>query len=661
MAINLKHLELEHFKGIEKLEIEFGKETTIYGANGTGKTTVADAFSWLLWGKDSTGRSSFEIRPLDAENNPIHMVDCSVAGMLEKGGVQVSLKRIYREKWQKKKGAEEQELVGNEVVYEVNGVPVKQKEYTEKVSSLVDENVFRIITSPLYFNSLPWQERRKILMGVAGDISDEEVIGGNAKYKELIERISAEGSNLETWKKELASRRKKIEVELKEIPTRIDEASRAIPDDVDTAAVEAAIAGNKRRMAEIATELNSSSVETAEKNKSVNERILKLQKEVYDAKARLLEIEAEKRREEADERSQKEEELARCEKELSICKEIISNDTSGIEKLKTELQSKIEEKKGLVEQWMSINKECFEFDPDNAVCPTCGRPLDKEMVCKKESELRERFNADKLKRLKAVEEPGKRSKEWIAALEKEIPELEAEIGKFKKSLPDYEVKAKEAREAVKNVKHYLSRTRDDKEWCEITGRIDELQAEIENVSQSKVAVDDLSALQAEKSALEDSNASLAATLKQKEQRNVLLGRIEELRSEQKAKAQAIADIEKDEYLAESYHRDKMNFLEGKVNGLFTLVRYKLFNTLINGGEEECCIGLIDGVPFTDANTASRVNAGIDCINVISRHYGETAPIFIDGRESVTEVIQTDSQVVNLVVSEQDKKLRLSTN
>ena len=112
------------------------------------------------------------------------------------------------------------------------------------------------------------------------------------------------------------------------------------------------------------------------------------------------------------------------------------------------------------------------------------------------------------------------------------------------------------------------------------------------------------------------------------------------------------------FLCEEFTRYKVKFIEESINRRFSMVRFRLFREQINGGLEDCCDVTVDGVPFGEGlNTGARFNAGIDIINTLSRHYGAQVPLFVDNAESVTPLAQADTQVIRLVVSENDKELR----
>ncbi|MBC8059296.1 MAG: hypothetical protein H7Y18_01370 [Clostridiaceae bacterium] len=162
-------------------------------------------------------------------------------------------------------------------------------------------------------------------------------------------------------------------------------------------------------------------------------------------------------------------------------------------------------------------------------------------------------------------------------------------------------------------------------------------------------------LKAKKEELEVQLEEVNNSLSFKEQNIKTKDRITQLLEEEKKLAQQIAELEGQEFLCEKYIKTKVELLEAGINNKFKFVRFKLFNTLVNGAVEECCEALIDGVPFSNANTASQVNAGIDIINALCEYYKISAPVFIDNRESVNEILDCNSQIINLIVSK-DKKL-----
>lgn len=112
-------------------------------------------------------------------------------------------------------------------------------------------------------------------------------------------------------------------------------------------------------------------------------------------------------------------------------------------------------------------------------------------------------------------------------------------------------------------------------------------------------------------------------------------------------------------MTEEFVRTKVHLLEEKINSKFKYARFKLFKDQINGGLEETCETLYEGVPYSSGlNNAARINVGLDIINTLNDYYGITAPIFVDNSEAVTKLINTNSQILSLIVSEKDKQLRV---
>ena len=225
-TVKLQKLKMLNFKGIKKLEINFNSEqTNIFGANASGKTTIFDSFTWLLFGKDSSGRSDFEVKTLDENNKVIEKIEHEVEAELLIDSTPLVIRRVLSEKWVKKRGSLDSEFTGNQTEYYWNGVPMQQKEFQQNVSDILEEGIFKLITNPLAFNSLKWEERRKILTSMV-DISDDVIAG--EKYKAILTEIRKHKS-AEDYKKMVLASVKKAKEDISAIPTRIDEVERNKP------------------------------------------------------------------------------------------------------------------------------------------------------------------------------------------------------------------------------------------------------------------------------------------------------------------------------------------------------------------------------------------------------------------------------------------------
>src|SRR5699024_2857755 len=251
------NLKLTNFKGIKSFELNAnGEDMKVFGENATGKTTIFDAFVWLLFGKDSQNSTQFEIKTL-RDGKPIHKLNHEVEATLLVNGQELTLKKVYKEKWTKKRGSVTESFSGHTTDYYIDGVPSKKKEYDEMIGSIVNEDVFKLLTNPLYFNEqLKWQDRRKTLLEIAGDITDEEIISSNESLAKLTEILG--NRSIHDHKKVIAAKRKEINQELERIPIRIDEINRNLPD----------VSGLNKE--EIETKLNDLSSKIDAKNEQIN-------------------------------------------------------------------------------------------------------------------------------------------------------------------------------------------------------------------------------------------------------------------------------------------------------------------------------------------------------------------------------------------------------
>lgn len=144
----------------------------------------------------------------------------------------------------------------------------------------------------------------------------------------------------------------------------------------------------------------------------------------------------------------------------------------------------------------------------------------------------------------------------------------------------------------------------------------------------------------------------------KQQLDICNTRIAELEKRQQALGVQIADTEQFLMLVDKFVAERCSLLEESINSLFPSVRWSLFERQINGGMKDTCICLIGGVQFSDANNAARINAGLEIICVLSKHYGVTVPVFIDNAEAVNSLQKMEAQRIALVVTMNDETLRV---
>lgn len=661
MEIELQKLKINNFKGIKSLEVDFGQTTNIYGENATGKTTLFDAFTWLLFDKDSSNKKDFNIKTLGKDGAALHGLEHAVEGELAVDGRPLNLRKIYTEKWVKQRGAADQTFSGHETKYWINEVPVKKSDYQDKINSLIDENIFKLITNPLYFNmNLSWQDRRKTLLEIVGDISDQDVIDSNEELARLSTLLL--DKNLEEFKAMIAGQKKRLNEQLKAIPIRIDELSRGIPtldEDVDYAGFEQEkkdlqlIAGNlekdltdqrkiamgmmddfKKRQSFIAGKRN-------ELSKLENEIVRESYKKVNDLKYKKSDIENQ---------------ISRLNRQIRDLETSISQDEELIKKTNDSLAD-------LRVQYSKAVKETFEApDRNNFVCPTCKQALPDGDIDNKISELERNFQVSIKVRLENINQQGKRGAAKVKDLQLAIDNNKEKNNSNKLQLDklDDELRALAVRIAEEEAQVAGINYESNEKYIALQVEITALEEALETPQNDSGAQYDLIVKR------NDCNQRIDAINKILNNKQVIADtqkRIVQLEEEQVDIASKVLDLEGQEYLAEQFIRTKVDMLESRINAKFSQVSFKMFNEQINGALVECCDTLVNTngmlVPYSDSNNAGRINAGLDIIKTLSEHYNVYCTAFIDNRESVNRLIEMDSQVVNLIVSH-DKMLRVET-
>ncbi|WP_039237507.1 DUF2813 domain-containing protein [Clostridium sp. K25] len=636
--IVLKNLSIKNFKGIKDLTIKFSPITNIFGENGSGKTSIFDAFNFLLFDKDSEDRTKFEIQPLDSFNNKIHNLETEVEGILLLDDHEVTLRKVYKEKWVKPKGKAEQELRGYETLYYVDDVPKKQKEYKEYISSIVDEKLFKLVTNPLYFASLEWKKRREILLNICGDIEDLEVMNSNPELKPIQEYLNKD-KTIDDATKSIKGKIKRLKEDREQIPSRIDELTNSIEeynfDDLEE---------SKKN---IEQEINFIDSKIVDKSKSSEELLDK--KEHYFS----LKNEYNEKLAAAKEEQIKNSKVSKIRKnimeikhEVEICEQSSNNHKFKLDMLEKNIKRNNENLAILRNEYKDIRDKRLEIDENNFMCPTCKRKFEDADIEQKKKELEENFNSQKANDIKSNKKAGMKLKEETDKLIEETKTIKENIDKDNSKIEalkkELELQKETSQEEI---------TFDGKE--ELVNKINALAEEINNFKQ-----EDTSALKENKHHLQDELQAINKQLALKEVNAKTKKRIEELEEKEKALSVQIAQLEQQEILCHEFIKSKVRLLENKVNSMFKYVKFRFVKEYNTGGIEEDCEPIVSGVPFgTNLNTAAKINAGIDIINTLSSHYGVQAPIFIDNRESVNDLVESNSQIVNLVVSK-DKDLRV---
>ena len=657
--ITLQKLSLLNFKGIKNLSIDLDSQTDIYGANGTGKTTLADAFTWLLFGKDTTDRKDFEIKTLDANGKVIPMIDHEVSAFLLIDNEPLSIRRVLKENWVKKRGSETAEFSGNVTELYWNDVPMSVTEFTKKVNDVLNEQVFKMITSPTYFNSIPWKDRRNLLIDIFGEVSNEEVAKGNSAFENLVLKLN-QGKTLEEYNAQIKASIKKAKEDLKGIPARIDEVFRGKPEAQDFRVLEIELETYQRQLDKV--DLEISDLNKSFDSKLEAQRTEKLKHSNLKSEIEIIEQDA---KNEANKRLLPDtsaldglvKEKDAKKQELDSFESALKTLTSKKQGLEQEIKTVTEKMNAKREEWQSENSKEISFNDKDFHCPTCKREFESGDVETKKQEAISNFNLNKTTRLNQINTDGGNLKTQKENLETELKAIEARIETELKAI---ETAKKELQKIVDKIDiensnsstNGLEPQNYENLYASILALNNDYQEKILEletfVLSDEITIDNSELVEKRKTLVSEID-TIKTQLQTKTQIEAADKRIAELKQEETTLSQQIANVEKEQFVIENFIKAKVDALENIVNSKFKYVKFKMFDTLINGGVTECCDVLVNGVPYKDCNTASKINAGIDVINELSKFYQISAPIFLDNRESVTEILKTESQIINLFV------------
>lgn len=624
--MKLLKLSLTNFKSIRQSSFEFdGENKIIFGDNATGKTTVFDSMCWLLFGKDSLDRSDFEIKTL-VNGEPIHKVNHEVEGEFSNDdGTQFTLKRVYREKYSNPRGGDTK-LTGHTTDYFINEVPVKEKEYKAFINNMINEDVFKLITNPLYFNEqYSWQNRRKLLLEICGGIDDETVIRNHDELRKLLSILN--GRTVEEHKKIVAAKKAAINKELDMIPVRIDEAIRNKPEvqsdkdklkaDIET--FNTGINQLEEEAAVIKNGLKETEVKSKIRNikRTIDERRNQVLSDYNKEKTRLRgEYEFSLKQLKAIEQ-----ELDRLVDHNYETGKNIERENERIEKLK--------------EEFNAFNTQ--EFDDVN--CPTCGQPYPYD---KRES-LKEAFNMQKATNLeewqKLIDSAENMKRSYIEQEEIVAVKIDGLTNQVKEQQQDYERKFKAYEELEQ------PDINKDSVYMDLQAQLFLLESELDDTdtTNSYEAINkDIDEMKAKRTQLVDE-------LNKHELIETIDERVKELERKQQQLANDKNELDEAMFLMDEFIKAKVDMLEQSINSHFEYARFKMFNVLVNGNIEECCETTYKGVPYRSMNNAARMNVGLDIINALTKYFKVDAPVFIDNAEAVTSFIPCHSQVIQLFV------------
>ena len=639
--IKIMRLSLENFKCHSNLTLQLdGGNASIYGDNASGKTSVYDALTWLLFGKDSqgNGEKNIEIKPLDVNGEvKDHDALTAVEAVLDVNGEEVTLRRTYREVWTTKRGSSTATYDGNTSEYYVSGVPCKKNAFQDKVNELVSEDTFRMLTSVTHFaNGISWQDRRAVLFQVAGVMDDKQILASDAQFQPLAESMGK--LSLEDYKKKLLAEKRGFVGAKTEIPARISECQKTIEDvrGLDFAKAKAQVDALQATLNGL-----SEQIVAIEHDNAADQKRL----EIGHAQLELSKLENENK-------AYRNQQTAG------------NVNVNGLNVRVNMLQTQVAKKKQLIQQeseyiancdkyiarardqWISTNGEVFT----GGTCHSCGQtlPADKLQRAKDNFETRKknRLN-DIVDGSNGYKESKAQAEDRLARTVDEVAQVEAEIQELKAQI----AAAEAAKVEPQDMDDYAERK------AAIKATMQALTGELADMTMATADV--LKKLREEKMDIQAAIRDQMEIVNKESLLDYSRKRIEQLREDAKNAAECLEAIEKMLYLMDEYSRYKTRFVEDSINGLFRIARFRLFREQANGGIEDRCDVVHDGVPYISVNNGMKINLGIDIINTLSTAYGVRVPLFVDNAESVTELECCNSQIIRLVVSKNDKELRVN--
>jgi len=649
MHLSLIRLTLRNFKGIKNFTLEMdGRSVRVYGRNETGKTTLPDAWNWLISGKNAAGQKDFDVKALDEDNNPIHHLEHEVEVVVTVNGKKLTLKKVFKEKWVKKKGSADRTFDGHTTDHYIDGVPVKSKEFADTINGIADEETIKLLTNLTHFNSLDWKKRREILVDICGDVSDEDVINSDKKLAKLPEIIG--NRTMEKHKDFIKAKMKELNDKLEEIPNRIDENDRMLPDitgmDEDKLREEIETLQAQKKKKESALMQLESGGEIAQKRVQLN-----------NIRADLMEMAQEVQGKNAEVVRGKTDKVQELESQIRAWKREGSELTAEFKQRKELIAKMDTQADNLRALWKQVDEAQFEYETGETVCPTCGQDIPQEQLEEARAKAEADFNEKKAERLDSINADGLATVKQLGSLEKQQDTTTKRIKELVSLIEEAEKGYTALRVEIESL-HTKEITLKDIPGC--AEKMQEAKALEEEIATAKEGSQEAVARITEEIAEVDGKIGHnELLLRDIDNYNKGQKRINELRDQEKKLSKEYQELESEDFLMDLFTKTKVQMLEEKINSRFQYTKFKMFKQNINGGIEECCEAMHKGVLYkNNLNNGAKTNVGVDCINVLSDYFDFRGPVFIDNFESVTKLIDTDAQVISLIHAPDDKSLRV---
>lgn len=655
---------LRYFKGVENKEIVLGDNiNVIKGRNGIGKSTIADAISWVLFGTNQSGATKFGIKTKDKDGREIedvaHSVEISLSVQDEQEGLTCYVLTRTLTETRKDDGS-----VTNNYTYKVNGEVETAGDFKKTVDAICPEEVFRLCSSPYSFTQMDWSEQRKRLNEMFGVPSVEDVTGGDKKYDVITELLEKE--DIDKVLKHLNYKRKEVQKSLDEVPVRLEALKNVLPKAEDWADIEKQIKEKGQEIAATRKSLNTIDNGGADLiRKQQNISTLNLDHK----RKRIMEESAQRKLGEiiktnAEAKTACKTAVAEAEQNIEDLKQKLKSFDRALEKCDARFNELEAAKADGTEKWKLITARTWEWNEDDAFCPTCKQALPEDQVQKIMEESKKAFLSSQAADLKELGNDAAKIKEEVKKCEENAEYFKTEQKATQTLLDKAETALNEARKALEeqtmkeqekvSVETLLAEKPEYKQVCD---RIKKIEAEQDKPADEGMSEEDkkLKAdLEKKLEDLESEREVLASRLAVKEQWEKVNAQMVGLQEDRAQWKEQIDSLDEKIKAASDFQKRSCEVLEENVNRRFKMVKWKMFRRQLDGTDKPWCECSVDGVPYSDLNTAAKINAGLDITNVLKRYYGVDVPCVIDNAETVLEPLYDGGQQIRLTVTEDEE-------
>ena len=642
--MKLISLTLENFEGTKRFEFcPDGRSVTVKAANGVGKSTLMDAYWWLLTGKNSAQTEKFDIYPVGAPED----VQVSVTGVFQTdGGETLALGRTYKRNIGRRRGDAESTVRGNTTGFSINGVPKAQKDFLPVIEQYFGGEQKLLMLGMLHHFAVetPWADRRAVLIDLfAPHLGDKDIIDAHEELAPLGGYIGAM-TTVADYAQQIKLKRRKVQEQLKEIPARIDEAEKSkpgLPPEADAAAIPGLMARKMKPTGTVAA------LQNGEGAAALRKRIAEQEAKAGEARAAYL-------RETAggnDALQRQAAELRRQIAETEAKKEVLVRNQSADAAFLEEADLKLRE---LRQRAREVHDRFF--DESESICPTCKREYPPDRIAQLKAEFNERKSND-----------AQWTKERGIALAAAINEKQARQKSSMREIADCGDRLDTLRSHLREVTDSIAAppawetTTDARAYAVELDELREQLVHIDSASKEQRA-----AAQAELDAIEAQLAQINARAQMQEHLKAIDARIADLQAEEKKLGVQLAQLDLHLDLTERFVQLQASDIEEKINTAFEGVRWVLFDRQVNGGITPCCRALLlndrgDWVSYESTNTAHQYNGGLHIIDGLSRAAGLRLPVWIDRAESCTAYDSIENQVIRLHASAEHDKITVEVD